>query len=66
MGRAVPHTTPSVAKARARCTNSASATWVRRPGRQHAQLRDDDGRVHVTHLEAPRTAVVDVTGAVTR
>jgi pseudouridine kinase len=65
VGRAVPHTTPSVAKA-AREVHDLGVrhVWVRRglAGSTLSSL-DDDGRVHVTHLPAPRTAVVDVTGA---
>ena len=65
VGRAVPHTNPSVAKA-AREVHELGVrhVWVRRglAGSTLSSL-DDDGRVVVTHMPAPRTQVVDVTGA---
>lgn len=65
VGRRVPHTTSSVAKA-AREVHELGVrhVWVRR-GLAGSTLssRDEEGRVTVTHFPAPRTQVVDVTGA---
>lgn len=65
VGRRVPHTSASVAKA-AREVHDLGVrhVWVRRglAGSTLSSL-DDGGRVTVTHFPAPHTQVVDVTGA---
>jgi pseudouridine kinase len=65
IGRPVPRTSASVAKA-AREVHDLGVThvWVRR-GLQGSTLssRDEAGRVTVTHLQAPQVPAVDVTGA---
>ncbi|SES49910.1 pseudouridine kinase [Pedococcus cremeus] len=65
VGRRVPHTSASVAKA-AREVHDLGVhhVWVRRglAGSTLSSL-DDGGRVTVTHFPAPSAQVVDVTGA---
>lgn len=65
VGRRVPHTPASVAKAaRELHGRGVQHVWVRR-GLAGSTLssRDEQSRVTVTHLPAPCTEVVDVTGA---
>jgi pseudouridine kinase len=65
VGRRVPYTTASVARAaREVHDRGVRHVWVRRglAGSTLSSL-DEDGRVTVTHLPAPRTEAVDVTGA---
>jgi pseudouridine kinase len=65
LGRPVPDTAASVAKA-AREVHDLGVThvWVRRGVRGSIlSSREQDGRITVTRLDAPRLAAVDVTGA---